>query len=117
MAADRLRAAATLLRERAEAATPGPWFVEEDDWDVHVLANDPHIQIPYGVARDLGDRDGDAAYIAAMHPLVGLAVAGWLDTIAGEAASNEEFDGLDPYQTIAGYADALAVADLILGGA
>lgn len=81
-----LREAARLLRERAEAATPGPWAhagdgdtfmgcgqvitVDRDLWGGDIAA-------PSG---DLYPRSGyspqdDMAYIASMHPLVGLALA------------------------------------------
>ncbi len=76
--AEELRAAAAQLRELAQAATPGPWEYDPE---------------PYGYGDDIYyDVDGDnggwaahaesqptAAYIAAMHPGVGLALAKWLE--------------------------------------
>lgn len=56
MSAEILRKAASLMRERAEAATPGPW-------------------IPF---------DADADHIASWHPAVALAVADWLDATADD---------------------------------
>ena len=115
MSADRLREAARVLRERAEAATPGPWL--------HIPASvcgpgtlgggmtgDPEEHVYMGNQHP----PEDAAYIATMHPGVGLALADWLDT----AANNAERNGW-----MAGYTEAMRgtsavrIADLILGGA
>lgn len=101
MSAARLREAARVLRERAEAATPGPWEMFRDPIGIHVESG--------------GERGliADAVYIATMHPGVGLALADWLDT----AANNAERNGW-----MAGYTEAMRgtsavrIADLILGG-
>jgi hypothetical protein len=94
MSAEELRAAAKLLRERAEAAFPGPWrswregrdhrggdsFIEtqgETDLTLNLATTD------YG--RDaLGKWAASQDYIATMHPLVGLALADWLDEVADD---------------------------------
>ncbi len=104
--ADELRAAAEKLRKLAQAATPGPWEYDPE---------------PYGYGDDIYyDVDGDnggwaahaesqptAAYIAAMHPGVGLALAEWLEA---EAAQAEFADGWEsPHST--------TLARLINGGA
>ena len=114
MSAERLRAAATLLRERAEAATPGPWEV--------LLSSTKHA---YGVWSLRGecvtiDRatsrkhvDGaNASFVATMDPTVALAVADWLDWMADRSASG---NGI-PAMRGQGLAQALAVADAILAG-
>lgn len=146
-AAEKLRRAADLLRERAEAATPGPW-----GWDAwedgsscvttgpHTLASlvGSHVEPPTMDASgvlldgDLSDQDEkvwaieraesarhDATFIAAMNPTVALAVADWLDDIAGQQEHCEWI-----VKTYAKYPDvrwpsttrALAVADAILAG-
>ena len=93
--ADELRAAAEKLRALAAAATPGPWR----DHDTHlgqygyaatVLSgegNDTDLrawlpsmsQTPWDETRNAWP---DAAYIATMHPLVGLALAKLLEDCA-----------------------------------
>ena len=85
-AAAELRAAADKLRELAEGATPGPW-----DWE-------PAIPSQLGAHHDAGLTSPscrltsghdiwirDAVYIAAMNPLVGLALADLLDSLADDA--------------------------------
>lgn len=85
-AAAELRTAASKLRELAEGATPGPW-----DWE-------PAIPSQLGAQHDAGLTSPscrltaghdiwirDAVYIAAMHPLVGLALADLLDSLADDA--------------------------------
>lgn len=77
-----LRRAAEKLRTLANAATPGPWTLRTDDFNVAVVG--PHSSIYH--------RDGspgshaDALYVAALHPGVALALADWLDA---EAAVHE----------------------------
>ena len=123
--ADLLRAAATNLREAATAATPGPWTWNR--WhsdDCKPACNDPACFLmivgssKYGVVgdtntdkpevfyveRSVQERgEGDAQYIALMHPGVGTALADWLDS----AAEDAEQIGPDPH--------ALAVARSVLG--
>jgi len=93
--AEELRAAAELIRDRAEAATPGPWhaFSHSQDWYV----GSSFGQVTTGVHDEPGsdelvliERDhADAEHIAGMHPGVALAVADWLDA---EAAEYDELD-------------------------
>lgn len=117
-AAVELRTAADKLRELAEGATPGPW-----DWE-------PAIPSQLGAHHDAGLTSPscrltsghdvwirDAVYIAAMHPLVGLALADLLDDVAEHAEWNDEFDGSPPESVITGYAPALRIARLINGSA
>ena|SRR5690606_5605766 len=84
MSADRLREAAKVLRERAEAASEGPW------WDIRaglpgtdaewIVDSDPTFIASTHIDSDRGK--SDATYIATMHPGVGLALADWLDADA-----------------------------------
>ena len=108
MSADRLREAAKTLRQRAEAATPGPWIAEYSKKSGHCVIDAESRNALDSVVRATHFRDvGDATYIATMHPLVGLALADWLDAVADDYAIAQY-----------GYwsTRALAVADAILGG-
>ena len=67
-----LRAAATLLREMAQGATPGPWRIdgrrvvyERDGWSEMVT---PILHI-----------SADATFIATLDPTFAVLVADWLD--------------------------------------
>lgn len=78
--ADQLREAATLIRERALIATPGPWSADQSEvYRDHAGG--------YWVAETL-NTDGDditeanSAHIASWHPTVALAVAVLLDSAA-----------------------------------
>lgn len=128
MSAERLRAAATLLRERAEAATPGPWHVcdrayQYDEIDAAALVcGESHDPIAanssdwYETDDDEPTPDTDAAYIATMSPPVALALADWLDSEAErveEGATAFTFGGAPMFPP---NPHALAVADAILGG-
>ncbi len=88
MTAARLRQAATVLRERAEAATPGPWRVgAEGSEGSRVTPNtgDKRTDMRF-IANVNGasqPQDGrNATLIATMDPLVGAALADWLDRTA-----------------------------------
>ena len=117
-AAAELRTAASVLRENAEGATPGPW-----DWE-------PAIPSQLGAQHDAGLTSPscrltsgddvwirDAVYITMMDPLVGAALAGLLDEVAGHAESNDEYDGFPPESVITGYTPAVTIARLINRGA
>lgn len=87
-----LRAAASLMRARANSATDGPWTAM-------VLGSEGYLVLKASATvRDRGrhrvgsfglkDWDGDKAdaeYVASMDPLVALAVADWLDATAKDA--------------------------------
>jgi hypothetical protein len=95
--ADELRTAAETLRKLAATATPGPW---EGVVDRHqrgeVNASVWADSIGYYVTEQIssGDRhEVDAAYIAVMHPGVGLLLAEWLMEEALELA-NDDFPGI-----------------------
>mgnify|MGYP007080537939 CR=1 FL=1 len=121
MSAARLREAARVLRERAGSATEGPWAAWTDqDGQPHMhfllMVGNADAVIPDGEAW-IEDVDvnpvahcytpEDRAYISTANPVVGLALADWLDAEAG----TETLRGLDPHSGPA----ALAVADAILG--
>lgn len=73
--ADLLRRAAALMRERAEAATPGPWANRRGPGE-HVVRTDSGAPL-----ANTGTR-ADRRHIASWHPVVALTVADWLDTQA-----------------------------------
>ena len=80
MSADLLRRAAALMRDRAEAATPGPWRHDE----MQATRRDGHyFAVNDGSTELLIDRGFDAgpngAHAASWHPAVALAVADWLE--------------------------------------
>ena len=103
MSADRLREAARVLRERAEAATPGPWrSVQGASGDLW------WVELPNTADVALDLHGENATYIATMHPGVGLALADWLDDIAA-------LDGPSPH--IPSERGAFRIADIILGSA
>lgn len=120
MNADLLRRAAQAMRERAEAATPGPWTYDGNPsgavWPLPYPATLAYVQprrdelpvayaIPNGDVIPTGTQVANAEHIASWHPAVALAVADWLDdeaVVAGEDKPN-------PW--------ALEVARVFLGGA
>lgn len=80
---DELRSAAVLLRQRAEAATKGPWRREFPAGPSTQIASDAGTVVVPGVAaRWRWPRAEDADYISTMDPLVGLALADLLDEVA-----------------------------------
>lgn len=121
MSVDILRRAAALMRERADAATPGCWLqaFEQDgevladgsgyagDYypssDVHIYEYDGHV-----VGEVNTERPDDAAHIASWHPAVALAVADWLELQA------RRLDGVGLGMIVADH-PALAVARAYLG--
>ena len=91
MSAAELRQAAETLRERAKAASPGPWRTFEhhgrdmtdEGWSEIGAQNDGHtVAITYPTGFENDYPEPDAAYIATMHSGVGLALADWLDQCA-----------------------------------
>ncbi|MFE2384474.1 hypothetical protein [Streptomyces misionensis] len=76
--ADELRAAATKLRQDAEAAhraSPAPWTVTDE---LVVRCADGMIVADRSSTDHPAER-ADLPYIAAMDPTVGLALADWLE--------------------------------------
>jgi hypothetical protein len=90
VSAETLRRAAALMRERAEAATPGPWKM----WDGWGPTSDGLMGVArfgpdsgervfiHDEQRDLYASRGNWEHIASWHPAVALAVADWLDDTA-----------------------------------
>lgn len=79
MSAEILRKAAALMRERASAATDGPWA--SSIVDSLPIVFDARA-IPEPVVYDQELRPGNAEHIASWHPAAALAVADWLDSQA-----------------------------------
>ncbi|MFJ2067073.1 hypothetical protein ACIOIM_29300 [Streptomyces albidoflavus] len=93
---DTLRTAAERLRKLATAATPGPWrnhdtHLGQYGYTATVLSGDGDTtelrawlptmsQEPWDETRNVW---ADSAYIAAMHPGVGKALAAWLESWTG----------------------------------
>lgn len=101
--ADRLTRAATVLRERAEAAyTPESLTPYGDPR----IGPQPRETWPSQLMEYLGGPVGE--YAGLMHPAVGLTLADWLDDEA-----NEEVRGHDSHD----FTYAYLLANLILGGA
>jgi hypothetical protein len=81
-----IREAARLMRQRAEAATPGPWGLEGSRSIVGPEGMKPklagHVVCSVG-AYDRGvPSEADAEHIASWHPGVALAVAALLNSLA-----------------------------------
>ena len=107
MGAETLRKAASLMRERAEAATPGPWQMRYG-FPAYVSGPGETVTI-----NDLsGDMElEDAAHVASWHPAVALAVADWLDREAAEVREwTVEQAGSHPVHYSTGRVDSHAVA-------
>lgn len=115
-ASARWREAARLMRERAEAATPGPWG---DPTEVHYGDFGWYVHgSPAGETEDTPRGQNDAAHIASWHPAVALAVAAWLDDVATDAEYSERFDTAQAHalRLAAGNAKhATAITDAYLG--
>ena len=111
-AAAELRTAAAVLRENAEGATPGPW-----GWKPATPGNrgpgagltSPSCRLT--LSNSIQVRD--AVYFAAMNPLVGLALADLLDSLADDA--EQSIDDRAAYG--APPRDETVLARLINGGA
>jgi hypothetical protein len=113
MSAAELREAAETLRERAMAATEGPWRVCAEGSEGSRIAPDSgdkrertrFIGIMNGRVQPEDGRN--ARYAATMHPGVGLALADWLDLTARRFDEGLGFPG--------DYEKPLAIARLING--
>ncbi|GII84562.1 hypothetical protein Ssi03_25520 [Sphaerisporangium siamense] len=123
--AEELRAAAARLRERAEQATPGPWSVGNDDviglgieqtgrgsftYDAQiarVLEDYERDEENYG-NRELGTTEGDARWMALVHPGLAEPLAAWLESW-DDVNVSEHGPHLDDWR------HALAVARVING--
>jgi hypothetical protein len=108
MSADLLRRAAKEMRERAEAATPGPYYVQPNDLIGGFMVRDEAEPPSTGHGRDVGDfmTVDDCRHIASWHPAVALAVADWLENEA------ELEEGWSAYEAVP---QCVAVARAYLG--
>lgn len=90
--AETMRRAAALMRERAKAATPGPWRPVAGIWGTETFAA---VIGSEGVPEDAGtwlmatgrgaaSQEADADHASSWHPLVALPVAEWLDEVADD---------------------------------
>ena len=105
--AEELRAAAAKIRATAEAATPGPWRVEEiPPYTEPILMRDLGEVLETAGTVDV--EPGDQAHIALWHPGVAELVADALDELAGYIAGSWG-GGVDDLKL-------LAVARAINGG-
>jgi hypothetical protein len=83
-----LREAAAKMRERAEAATPGPWRSDGEMVKSGESFRTKFVAEAYGLA----DKWPNAEHIASWHPAVALAVADWLDTVYDRARGKESVE-------------------------
>jgi len=114
--ADELRSAASILRELAEGATPGPWRWKPAIPGKLGPQHDASLTWPSGrltSGDDIWIRD--AVYIATVNPLVGVALADLLDSLADDAEQFQPDDDRAAYG--APPRDELVLARLINGGA
>ena len=113
-AAAELRTAADKLRELAEGATPGPWGWKPANPNKLGPLHDASLTGPScGLTSGADIWIRDAVYIAAMNPLVGLALADLLDSLADDA--EQSIDDRAAYG--APPRDETVLARLINGGA
>lgn len=103
MSADKLREAARVLRERAEAATPGPWEVA-GPYESGTVYLHNHEEATEVARFDAPWETGNIDFISLWIPGVALALADWMDK-----ASNDRWIPGPGHP-------ASRVADLILGG-
>lgn len=127
MSAARLREAAGLMRERAEAATGDQWA----EW--HMLDDGrAEVFVPNGTMdtetvfefKDHMDceecarpSEADVLHIASWHPTVALAVADWLDHAADIWSDDDDEVKVCDCPYCQGMPLALVVADAYLGSA
>jgi hypothetical protein len=111
MSAERLREAARVLRERAEAAGEQASTLSHHKTGTSLDALPPVTW--YGDGADW--RDPECRYIATTHPGVGLALADLLDHEAYRISRT--LDAVTGRTWHQAHPSVLAVADAILGGA
>lgn len=100
--AQKIRRAAALMRERAQAATRGPWrnhdgYVRDGGYVATVLAGEGNETRPVAWIPSFSNQPADldkqawpdAIYIAAMHPGVALAIADQWDAVADDMGDDE----------------------------
>ncbi len=112
--AETMRRAAALMRERAGAASPGPWHQMCMGSEGCSVLNDGHLRerkhVSFSGRKEWKADHADAEYIAGMHPGVATALADWLDNEAVNAPGPGEV-----YLRGGCVAYALAVACAYLG--
>lgn len=104
--AEGLRSAAVLLRQRATAATPGPWRREYPAGPNTGIVAAAGLVVPGVAARQQWPLPEDSNYVVAVHPLVGLALADLLDSLGTMPSMSNTVD----------FHYALKLARLILAG-
>lgn len=105
MSADVLRRASALMRERAEAATDGPW---------HPYFSEVRESTGF-VVGVVGQTYANAPHIASWHPAVALAVADWLDDVAERTRGTSQARLERDAEEREWYMPALTVARAYLG--
>jgi hypothetical protein len=86
VSAETLREAARLMRERAEAATRGPWhYPPTRGWRGVVMSRFGCLWAPARGRDGQLNHEPDGVHIASWHPTVALAVADMLDNAAQDA--------------------------------
>ena len=118
--AQEIRRAAETLRQRAQAATPGPW-VPSKAYRLNVVAPDKIVgrgSHPGTVTDAPGEsfNSANAAYIATLDPGVGEALADLLDNEASVIDGAEQYPDLHMPLNGARCDLLLAVARAINGG-
>lgn len=108
MSVNKLRQAARVLQERAEEATPGPWEVA-GPYESGTVYLHNHEEATEVARFDAPWETGNIDFISLWSPGVAQALADWLDAVG--KATHGTSRGDVPFED-----DALAVADLILGG-
>jgi hypothetical protein len=116
--AEELTAAVDKLGALTDAASHGPWIEAGiGDYGWSVIGGDYPLTSNFAVeTEDSEQGKADAAYIAAMNPLIGKALAEWLrsEAQAFRGGQGRGFDGADLYRV---NPRALALARLINGAA
>jgi hypothetical protein len=111
--AELIRRAATLMRQRAEAASPGPWQEMCMGSEGCSVLNDGRLRdrkhVSFSGRKEWKADHADAEHVAGMDPFVALAVAGWLDTFEGRLC-DQDF-------AVPDWNAALAIARAYLGEA
>ena len=92
-----LRRAASLMRERADAASPGPWHQMCMGSEGCSVINDGHLRerkhVSFSGRKEWKADHADAVHIASWGPVPALAVAALLDRIAWMVELDGELAG------------------------
>lgn len=105
---DILRRAAALMRERAGAATPGPWSNRRGP-DEQVVRTDTGTPLARTSTR------ADRRHIASWHPGVAVPVANMLEAVADAWLVSDPDYARSLTAEVEGHRDALVVARAYLG--